>query len=297
MGIWLSWSSFKQYETCGKQYNYQRVKKKDPPEKDSKHNAIIGSVVQRVYEDFYNDELWRKGSDTSDELMERTEKYYYEFLEEEYVDFNDVTCRFDSKTEPLKECYDIVPKVLEGIKREQFLGPYAKSEEKLKERFGSDFLFGYVDFIIRNQDDELILLDGKSSKHREKYVDERQLYFYALLFYLRYKRLPDKLGFFYYRFADDPEKAVDWIPVHRKKVKQLKMQIEDVLSGIHDYNFPAKPKYSHCQWCPYEIICKERQEQKKANRAKRQKNSKKPKLEADFDGDGPTEIGFNNLKN
>lgn len=296
MGMWLSWSAFIQYENCGKQYNYQRVQKKEPPEPDSKHNAIIGSVVQRVYEDFYNEEIWRKGPGTSDELIKRTEKHYYDFLDEEYIDFNDIKCRFSGPTEPLKECYEIVPKVLEGIKREQFLGPYAKSEIKFKERFGSDFLFGYVDFIIRKQDGEVILLDGKSSKHREKYVDERQLYFYALLFYLRYKKLPDKLGFFYYRFADQSDLAVDWIPVERAKVKRLKIQIEDTIDGIRNRKFPAKPKYTHCQWCPYELICKERQEQKKTNRTKRQKNSKKPSLDADFSGEGPAEIGFDNLK-
>lgn len=297
MGIWLSYSAFKQYKTCPKQYNLQRVKKQEPPEKDSMHNAIIGSVVQRVYEDFYNNELWRRGSDTSDALMERTEKYYYEYLENNYVDFNDPRCRFATSTEPLKECYEIVPKVLEGIKRERFLGPYAKSEEKLSVRYGaSDFLIGYVDFIIRRQDGTILLLDGKSSKHREKYVDVRQLYFYALMFYLQYKDFPTKMGFFYYRFADDPELAMDWVPIERAKIKELKLEIEEVINDIRKRRFKANPKYSHCQWCSYEQICNERQKQKRANKIKRQSNSKKPSIKADFKKKGPTHIGFNNLK-
>jgi len=297
MGIWLSYSAFKQYKTCSKQYDLKRVKKQEPPVKDSKHNAIIGSVVQRVYEDFYNDELWRRGGKTSDTLIERTEKYYYEFLADNYVDFNDPRCRFATSTEPLKECYEIVPKVLEGIKREGFLGPYAKSEVNIKVRFGSsDFLLGYIDFIIRRQDGQVLLLDGKASKHREKYVDVQQLYYYALMFYLRYKKLPDKMGFYFYRFADDPELAMDWIPVERAKIKELKMEIEEVIEDIRKRRFKANPHYSHCQWCPYEQICSERQSQKRANKIKRASNSKKPQIEADFKKKGPTHIGFDSLK-
>lgn len=298
MGIWLSYSAYSQYKKCPKQYYLKRVKKQEPPVKDSKHNAIIGSVVQRVYEDFYNDELWRRGKDTSAELMERAEKYYYEFIDTEYVDFDDVKCRFDSIHEPLKELLEIIPKVLKGIKREKFLGPYAKSEVDIKVRFGtSDFLLGYLDFVIRTQDDELLLIDGKCSKHRDKYVDETQLYYYALMFYMRYKTLPDKMGFFYFRFADDEEKAVDWLPVDKTKIKELREDIEDTIDNIQKRVFPAQPKYSHCQWCPYEQICSERQEQKKKNRAKRQLKSTKSKktIKANFE-QGKAFIGFDDLK-
>lgn len=297
MGIWMSWSAFKQYKrTCGKQYKYQRIDKKDPPKKDSRHNAIVGTVVQDVFEDFYNDELWRRKDNTSQILLERTDKYFWEYLDNNYINFDDVTCRYDSKTEPLKECLEIIPKTLEGIKREKFLGPYAKSEVNLKVRFGpKDFLVGYLDFVIRRANDEVLIIDGKSSRHREKYVDEDQLYFYALMFYLRYKTLPDKLGFLYYRFADDPEEAVDWLPVKKSKIKELKLEIEDAIYDIKQRKFPANPHYSHCQWCQYEQICDERMAQKRDNRIKRQKNSKKKKIDTDFT-DGKANIGFNDLK-
>lgn len=295
MGIWFSYSAWKQYRTCPKQYELKRVKKLEPVEPDSRHNAIVGSVVQSVYEDFYNEEIWRRGASTSEELLRRAETYFEKFLKDEYIDFDDPSCRYTTPQEPLNEILEIVPKVLLGIKRERFLGPYAKSEVRLKVRFGPEhFLYGYIDFIIRKQDDTVLLLDGKASRHREKNVDVNQLYYYALLYSLRYHRLPDKLGFFYYRFADDPELAMDWIPVDRKKILELRVDIEDALYDIAQKRlFPAQPNYKHCRWCPWEITCKERQEQKQANRKKRNKN--KPKMKADFGKNSQALIGFNNL--
>ena len=297
--LWMSWSSYKQYKiNCPKQYFLQRVKKQDPPKKMSSHNTIVGSVVQKVFEDFYNDELWRRGPETTKLLMERTDLYYWNYLKNNHIDWDDFTCRFKSKTEPLKECLEIIPKVLEGIKREKLLGPYAKSrsEDKIKVRFNkNDFLFGYLDFIIKNPDGEVLLLDGKASRHREKYVKEDQIYFYALIFLLRYKVLPDKIGYFYYRFADDPEKAIDWLPVDKKRIRDLKLDIEDTIYNIKNRRFNANPHYSYCQYCVYEQICSERQAQKKQNRVKRNKNSKKKSVDADFKG-GKAKIGFDSLK-
>jgi CRISPR/Cas system-associated exonuclease Cas4 (RecB family) len=303
MGIWLSYSAYKQYKTCPKQYYLKRVKKDTPPEEDSRHNAAIGTVVMKVFEDFYNEEIWRKGAKTSDELLARAELYFWEFVENEYIDWDDFSCRFSGPTEVLDEILVMVPKVLAGIKREKFLGPYAKSEIDIKVRFGmEDYLLGYLDFVIRTPEDELLLLDGKASRHREKNVDETQLYYYALMFYLRYKKLPDRMGFFYFNFADDPELAMDWIDVDRAKIRDLRRDIEQVIYEIKQGkkgrnkagNFPAKPQAKNCRYCLWESVCGERLQQKAANSKKRSKN--KPKIEADFGDNGTAVIGFDALK-
>lgn len=294
MAIWLSYSAFHQYQNCPKQYYLQRVKKEAPPEPDSKHNAVVGTIVQRVFEDFYNKELWRKGKETSAELLKRAEVYFDEFMDTEYVNFDDVTCRYKHRQEPLEEILEIIPKTLTGIKRERFLGPYAKSEVDMKVRFNQgDFLVGYLDFVIRRQNDEVLIIDGKSSKHREKNVDVKQLYFYALMFYLRYRQLPDKIGFFYYRFADDPELAMDWVPVERSHIKDISEEIREVMDGIRARKFEAKPKASFCQWCPWERVCAERQAQLREGREKRAAKDTH-EIQADFTK-GPVTIGFGDL--
>jgi len=229
-------------------------------------------VVQRVYEDFYNDELWRSGKGTSQKLLDLVPKYFYEFLDEEHVDFNDIKCRYEP-LELLETCLEIVPKVLEGIKREKLLGPYARSEVVLRTQLQSSyFLYGIADFLIRKKNDEVLLIDGKSSKHREKYVDEEQLLFYALAFKLLHNRLPDRLGFYYYRFADDPEKAFDWIKPDPESIAKLRNDLVAAFTNIQKKRFKANPEPSHCKWCPWEAVCVERQQQKATRREKRRWN-------------------------
>jgi CRISPR/Cas system-associated exonuclease Cas4 (RecB family) len=290
-GIWMSFSSFKKFRDCPKHYEYYKIKKVDPPVEDSKHNAIVGSVVQRVFEAFYNEEIWRKGRKTSEELYKRSELYYKEYLSQNYVNFNDPRCRFANSSEPLVEIQEILPKVLQGIKREKLYGEYAKSEIKLQVRFGlEDFLFGYVDFIIKKDEDDIWILDGKASKYREKNVHVEQLYFYALMFYLQYRKMPSRLGFYYYRFADDPEQAFDWIDVDVAKIKALKTELEDVIYAIKKRQFQANPQPSHCRWCPWESVCSERLSQK-AQR-KRVRAAKKGEKSLIPSGDKPQKIGF-----
>ena len=294
MGIWLSYSAYSQYKKCPKQYDYQRVSKTEPPVKESRHNAVIGSVVQSTFEDFYNEEIWRKRGGAQDDLIKRSEKYFQKFMEENYVDFDDVTSRFDSKAEPLNEIYEIIPKTISAIKREKLIGPYAKSEKEFKVRHKKDFLYGYVDFLIRDSNDNVILLDGKSSRYREERVDETQLYYYALMFYKKYKKLPDKMGFLYFRFGDDEEEAFDWIEdISKEKLSELKSDIDEVIFNIRNYEFQADPNPKWCKWCPWESICDERLEQKKKNRMKRKFRSKKEEIET---SDSSDTIGFDAIE-
>lgn len=269
---WLSWSGYDTYRKCPKKYRLTRVEKLPPPEPESKHNALVGSVVQRVFEAFYNEELWRMGKDTGAHLLERVAQYFHEYLDTEYVDFNHITCKFTA-LDALQSCQEMVPKVLGGIKRHRLLGPYAKSEVTLKARLHDNYhLFGKLDFVIRQADGTVLLLDGKASKHRDKYVDEGQLYFYALLFYLNHGKYPDKVGIYYYHFADDAEKAFDWYAPDPEKIQALQADLISAFKAIESSAFKAAPKSSHCQWCPWQNVCPEYQQKVASHREKQRWN-------------------------
>lgn len=291
--MWFSYSSLSTYSTCPKQYEYDKVKDDPPPSPESKHNAIIGSVTQRVFEDFYNEDLWKEDN-VLEELNDRASTYFQNFIEENYIDWNDVTCRFDSRSEPLREIYDIIPKTLQAIKRENLVGVYSESEVKIKTPFEDHILFGYIDFIIRKEDGTIMLMDGKSSRHREEYVDEKQLYFYCLLFFKHYHVVPDEVGFFYFRFGDDEDRAFDWIDVTEEDVAKTQSDVAETIDQIENESFPANPHYSHCQWCLWEQVCDERLEQKKKNRAKRKLRSNKEEIETEGD-EVEENVGFDDL--
>ena len=161
--------------------------------------------------------------------------------------------------------------MLTGIKEHKLLGPYARSEVNLDVQLKSGLiLVGKADLVLEQTDKTLCLIDGKASKHREKNVDINQLIWYALLYFLRYKRVPDRLAFFYFRFAADKEQSMDWLPLSQESLFQhmqaLKADILESYDAIQAESFGATPSPTNCRYCPWEKICQDRIDQKAGNR-------------------------------
>jgi len=272
-GIQLSWSGYDTYRKCPSQYYRDRVSDETPPERDSRHFAIVGSVVQKTFEDFYEQRIWRSGKEAPRVLMGLAEKHHRDFLQENYVNFDHVTCNLTAK-ESLRECLEIVPKTLKAVVRERLWGRATRSEYPISVPLsnGRDGLRGKLDFVIQKDTedgDELTILDGKSTKNVDR-PDEDQLYFYALMYFMRFRRMPDRLGFLFYRYGDDPEKAIRWIPVDKHRLKWLR---DDVLATIEkirgESTWRPTPEPKNCRWCLWERVCAPRQAQKQKNREKR----------------------------
>ena len=270
--IRLSYSSLKQYESCPRQYNWQRIERRPRPQEESRHNAMTGTVIQATFEHFYKNEIWRMGPDASKYLQEVSLGYLDKFLAENLVNWDDPSCRF-TLIDVRSELFRMIPATVQTIKRERLLGPYAQSEIPIELYMGKDILLGNLDFVIRTTDDKVWIFDGKATKHREERVDPDQLYFYALLFYLRWQYMPDRLGFLYYWYTDQPEKAMDWIPVDVERVHAIKDRAEKAIAAMRRNEWQPNPTPSNCKYCAWELSCKERQEQKAINSAKRKKNT------------------------
>ena len=110
---------------------------------------------------------------------------------------------------------------------------------------------------------------------REKYVDRRQLKWYAMLHLVSRGTLPDKLGFLYWRPPMDrngtqaefkPEGTLDWVDCTPKDVSILQEVVLESIETIEhgkrqedqDAAFPVKPG-SDCRLCSYLDGCKEGQ--------------------------------------
>jgi len=301
---WLSYSGFDTYKKCPKKYHLSRVLKEDPPGlPESRHNALVGSVVQRVYEDFYNKEVWRAGQGTSQRLLDLTHTYFYEWLGERDdknnlknpVNWRDPSCRM-TQEEALALCKEMVIKTLTAIKREKLLGPYAQSEVVMRVQFqGNYYLYGKVDFLIRKADGTILLLDGKASKHRDKFVDKDQVLFYGMAFHLQHFKIPDKMGFLYYHFADDPELSLEWVPSGKEEFERINLDLLNAFGGIRRKEFKATPTPSYCKYCPWEAVCPERQAQKneRANTIRENRVAKgEPVLPTDEELGTSSIIGF-----
>lgn len=282
----LYWTGMEHYEACPQRFLWGRGwgsidvgggpgRSKPKPVRSSRHHAIMGIVVGRVIENLYNNELWREPKTLAAQLQKMTEREFT-FEVSKKGDRNFIDWRLaPSKAEMLQTCTESVLGFLRTMKHNRLLGPYARAEVELLGWINKyNPVGGRVDLLIRRDDTGISILDGKNSKEKGKYTTPDQLRFYALCFYLAYGKLPDRVGFIYFRFPADPEKGetgIDWMTCTREDVEGLAQRAVDARRSMDKEQFPATPSPTTCKYCDYETVCPARQAQKEANRRKTKK--------------------------
>jgi len=322
----LYWSSMTTYESCPQSFLWGRGwgtidvgggpgNRKPTPVERSSHHAVMGIVLANFWEWLYNDEEWRHPVGLTDRLLEKARKDFSRLLLSKFVDWRLAPSR-DEMWETIEQG---IRGYLKTMQQHKLLGPYARSEVDLTCYVNKwTPIGGRADLILRRNVDgkeEISILDGKNSRRYKAparknqparfmtYTDPDQLRWYALCFYLAYKRMPDRLGFVYFRYPygmeqvdpdGDPipeldengmptgknmiEPGVEWVEFTRDDLKGIATRARDAMRGMNRQKFPANPVPSQCKFCDYETVCPERQAQKKANR--RNKKSS----DAFFDG-------------
>ena len=290
----LYWTNHARYENCPRQflwYNGWGVidlgqgpgRGKPFPVQRSKHDAVLGIVIQSVIEDLYNNELWRHPAGLQRELLERVEKTFHLQLAKPK---NFIEWRFaPSREEMLETCRQGVLGYLRTMKQHRLLGPYARAEVDLigwVDKFTP--VGGRADMIIRRDDTGISILDGKNSKHKGKYTDPDQLRWYALCHFLAYSQMPDRLGFIYYRYpygtpiegSDQVEEGVEWVPCTREDIQGLAQRAIKVRKGLLKEKFDPNPTPKGCQFCDFETVCDARVAQRESNSRGRRKSQDLP---------------------
>ena len=302
----LYWSHLKAYEECPQKYlwsyGWENIdlggglgKKKPNPMDKSMHHAVMGIVIQAVLEDFYNQNLWlnedfRAHMRHNLTRMTKEELTSTLALPRFYINWRESL----SFEEMERVCIDGVLGYLPTMKAHKFMGSYARSEVKMEGKVTKYLpLGGRADFIIRREDTGITMLDGKNSSTKMKYTDPDQLRWYALCFSLTWGKLPDRLGFVWYRFPYDgiEETGVDWIEWTRRDLKGLAERAHQVRKNQNKEKFEARPAAKVCRFCDYESQCPERQANRAANAAKRKGRTPKSLPVVD-NADGFVTFGF-----
>jgi len=145
-----------------------------------------------------------------------------------------------------------------------------------------DIIVSRLDFIVTNPDNTVEILDGKGTNKPDTNVDVEQLYFYALMYLLKYGKLPDKIGFLFYRFQ-----MIKYIDFDLSQIIDFKNKLSYVKAAIKkDKVFAPKVKLSkQCKWCAYKFKCDEHNKARELNQSKR-------KNKMDLGGSGLIEFGF-----
>ena len=215
--------------------------------------TIFGSVVQKAFENFYNQEMWRKGSQARQLLLDSVPGIFNNIVKTKVVYWGDHDDT-GGREGLLQKCLDSVNKNIDVIKQQGLIGQYARSEVNIY-TFVDDKnqIMGRLDFLIK-KDEKVKILDGKGSKSnkgKKEYQD--QLYWYALLYFLRYRKLPDELWLWFYLHPEDPLLRVDF---NVSNLKELKDNIVTTMKDIYKNKFAATPSSASCHFCLYSGECK-----------------------------------------
>ena len=278
----IYWSHLKMYEECPQKFLWTKGwedidlgrgpgKGKKRPEDRSRHHAVMGIVIQYAIECMYNDELWRDPQNLSKNLVELVEKEWKRQLADprNVIDYNAA----GSEESMLDICREGVIGYLQTMKKHRFLGVYAKAEVDLLGWIDKwNPIGGRADTIVRRDDTGITIIDGKNTKHKMKYTDPDQLRWYALLFKLSYRQLPDRLAYVWYRFPYDEESGetgVEWIEFTEEDLKGIAQRAVDARQAMRKRKFEPTPSPKTCRFCDFEPVCEARQSQRKANAANR----------------------------
>ena len=249
--MYLSYTGRKAYLSCPCKYWFRYIKKQDVP--DDPRKAMFGLVMGMVFEWFYNKKLWSL-PDPEVECLKMADVAI-----EDVCDMK----RFDRATYPdfipelRSEVRKFIPSAVSSIREHKLLGLNSRSEvdltvEHASKRHGLKLkIGGRADFIHGPK--PIMIIDGKGSLHREKYVDSEQLIWYAVQHYLKYHIAPDKLGFLHYRFPQDP---VQWILYDEQSMRNNLNNTFDVALKIMKGKFDAAPS-GECHRCEFRVLCQD----------------------------------------
>jgi hypothetical protein len=247
-----SWTAVKKFFKCPLSYKFKYVDKKKPKFIKCKYHAIVGITIQKVFEYFYNLKWYRKRKQTLPFIFSRLDQIYEEVLEKNYVDWEKAP---SSKEEVLEEIKEIIPKALKIIKENRLLGQYNRSEKFSIIFLKTNAIKGYIDFVIKKEDD-LIVLDGKDVKNEDAVhnLEKEQLFLYGIMLAHQNKIVPTKMGFLLWRLD-----RIEWIDFSKDDLRTFRSeflnQIWKIRNAIKSNKFPVTPSKSVCSFCEYEKEC------------------------------------------
>ncbi|HIJ07568.1 MAG: UvrD/REP helicase [Methanomicrobiales archaeon 53_19] len=237
----FSYSKLQQYNECPLQFRFRHILKiAEPP--GPAPAAAKGTGIHAVIENLDPDR-------PADEQIE-------ELLEEHWT-----PDQFESKTQAEQNkasARDLLRTYIEWQKEN------ANTIIAPEKRFGFTFagreIHGFIDRIEQTPDGGYVVIDFKSGKTpsnmTKKNIPENiQLNLYAMAIRELYGELPERASLFY--LADN--RIIDYLPTE-ESIRAFTEHLEEMLDNIQSGEFPARPDYQRCQWCPYGDLCEREEE-------------------------------------
>ncbi len=277
----LNFHTWKDYKDCPKKYYLKCVKRQESPVTKNDFFTLYGKLVEKFFQYFCNNWRFTMPYMPPEEIKFKLNKIYEEILKISDIQWDGKFVNETKESLFEKACNDVCA-IMDSHNQNYFLNTKSEVTIEISTKVGVD-ITGRLDFIHNDAVTQApMVFDGKGSTKIGKNVDVNQLYFYALLHLLHFKKLPEHLGFFYYRFNTYVPVELN-IDIINKFRAQLSLDIKQILE---EKEYKATPTPKACKFCDYQSICRECIE----NRISRQR---KTQVDLGFpDADGLIEIGI-----
>ncbi len=278
--MYISYSGYQIAEDCHYRYWHSYVAK-TPGQPEDILGSLYGSAVGLLFEEFYNQRLWTL-PDVRAHMEGQAERVVDHFLAEglapkrgrpagivKWKGFDEgqnPSALYSSREELIADVRATVARGLSTIRQNRLLGSGASAEVKLDAHVEGHILGGRADFVLTRVKpyDDLVILDGKGSRRRDRYVSKTQLVWYAMLYAEHHKRVPDKAAFIFWHY--DPPSNIDWCSVTVEETRALRRRALQTISTLSKLDaevgasrdltkvrltFHPKANSSNCRFCPY----------------------------------------------
>lgn len=256
----LSPTQIASFLACPRKWYYQYVEKLPIPEK---FPLVRGQVVHSVCEDFFG---WRPDPSWDyDTLLEQMRAFAHSLLKEKWAEAQ-VTEKFgDDRWEETVGMIDrflqlhqwkmdpIYQRYGDPSKAWYFTRPKFRELHVVDEDLA---VRGYIDAVIKRSEDEVILVDYKTSsmyRHSVSEEHQQQLYIYALLYERLHGVRPNHVSVEFLLYGHTAN-----YPVREEFLEEARRTIEDVHSrttsgDMSDYE--TNTSYKFCKWCDFREPC------------------------------------------
>jgi hypothetical protein len=269
---YLSYSGYQKAVGC--LYSYWHIYKGHTPHPpDDRLGAVYGTVVGRLFETFFKDRLWLSPG-SGDKLTALAGPTVEAVLDEEQKPKKGRPGGFlrwrpelyATAEDLVSDVRAAIPRGLATIKTHRLIGLDVKTELKLDSTIEGHRVGGRADFVMVRipPHRDLVILDGKGSRKRDRYVDVKQLHWYSMLYREQHGRLPDQAAFVYWHY--DPPSNIDWCTVETSEIDELKHEVVQLMDDLAARSkavgtskslpliqsvFSPSAKISNCRFCPY----------------------------------------------
>jgi len=277
----ITYHSWKCYKECPKRFFKQYVKKEPSTVPINEYFTLYGKLAEKFFELYCN--TWRRISISlpPEEIRKKMRFLYEGILKNSIVDWTAFYCKY-SKEDIFNSCFSDICDIMESPNRNYFLNTKSEVKIELTLKKGGHQIKGRLDFLHTNpmKITEVSIFDGKGTDTLGKNVDKNQLFFYALLYFFQFKKLPVELGFFYYRFN-----TLIPIEVDKDIIDEFRANLSlDIKAMTQTAEHKATPRAKTCRYCIYANGCLEHLKDK-ATRAR-------PSKITDIKGEGIIEFSF-----